>query len=82
MKNNILPTAARAHLAWADILPDGIRDDRCVRLARLHSDAVDYNKTGGAAVMARDLIPTKRPHFIERKSALSKNNYHSKKILG
>lgn len=83
MKNNILPTVARAHLAWADNLPDGIRDERCVRLARLHSDAVDYNKTGGAAVMTRDLMPSKWPHFMERKGpALAKSNYHSKKILG
>ncbi|CAI7665782.1 unnamed protein product [Penicillium manginii] len=82
MKNNILPSVARAHLAWADILPDGIRDDKCVRLARLHSDAVDYNKTGGAAVMTRDLVPLRWPHFMDRKSNLSKRDYHSTKILG
>ncbi|CAI7574454.1 unnamed protein product [Penicillium pancosmium] len=82
MKNNILPSIARAHLAWADQLPDGIRDDKCIRLARLHSDAVDYNKTGGAAVMTRDLVPSRWPHFMERRGALSKKDYHSKKILG
>lgn len=82
MKNDILPKIATAHMAWADSLSEGIRDDKCLRLARLHSDAVDYNKTGGAAVMTRDLEPTRWPHFMEKKFKPANKIYHSRKVLG
>ncbi|KAJ5572549.1 hypothetical protein N7450_009533 [Penicillium hetheringtonii] len=82
IKNDILPKVATAHMAWADFLPLGIRDDKCLRLARLHSDAVDYNKTGGAAVMTRDLEPRRWPHFMEKNHLHPSKTYHSNRILG
>ena len=50
-----------------------------LRLAQLHSKAVDYFKTGQAAVMSRDLRPRHWPHFMEKQRD---NVYISRKILG
>ncbi|KAJ5114750.1 RNA-directed RNA polymerase (Sad-1) [Penicillium alfredii] len=82
MKNDCLPRIAHAHMAWADSLQDGIKEEKCIRLARLHSHAVDYNKTGKVAVMTRDLNPRLWPHFMEKKHKRKEQIYHSKKILG
>ena len=82
MKNDCLPKIAHAHMAWADRLPDGVRSEKCIRLAKLHSDAVDYNKTGGHAVMHRDLSPKLWPHFMEKRFKRKECIYHSVKILG
>ena len=82
MKNDCLPRIAHAHLAWADYLEDGVEEKKCIRLAQLHSDAVDYNKTGNPANMTRDLEPRKWPHFMEKKHKRKEQIYHSKKILG
>ncbi|KAL4892921.1 RNA dependent RNA polymerase-domain-containing protein [Aspergillus ambiguus] len=79
MKNDCLPTIAHAHLAWADRLENGVDEEKCIHLAQLHSDAVDYNKNGTPAVMARSLKPRSWPHFMEKKS---ENVYTSGKILG
>jgi RNA-dependent RNA polymerase len=82
MKNDCLPKIAHAHMAWADRLTDGVRSEKCMRLAKLHSDAVDYNKTGGHAVMRRDLTPTLWPHFMEKRFKRKECIYHSRRILG
>ncbi|KAJ6117399.1 hypothetical protein N7512_007124, partial [Penicillium capsulatum] len=82
MKNDCLPRIAHAHMAQADWLRDGVLEDKCIRLARLHSDAVDYNKTGRIAVMSRDLAPRKWPHFMEKRFKREDQIYHSRKILG
>ena len=50
-----------------------------IELARRHSMAVDYAKTGIAAKLPRELVPKSRPHFMEPKR---KEPYHSKKVLG
>ncbi|KLU83276.1 RNA-dependent RNA polymerase 1 [Magnaporthiopsis poae ATCC 64411] len=77
MKNHSLPTIAHAHLAQADCL--GVKDRVCIELARLHSQAVDYPKTGILAVVPRGLMPKHYPHFMEK----AKNRtYRSGKILG
>ena len=52
-----------------------------LRLASLHSDAVDYPKSGIPATMSRDLRPKKWPHFMERKNPRD-IVYQSRKILG
>ncbi|KAL4942211.1 hypothetical protein BDV06DRAFT_235547 [Aspergillus oleicola] len=78
MKNDCLPSIAHAHLAWGDYLENGVNEAKCIELAQLHSDAVDYNKSGTPAVMKRALRPRNWPHFMERKSA----TYRSGKILG
>ena len=44
--NDALGRVATTHLVLADKLPDGVFDPKCVALASLHSDAVDFSKTG------------------------------------
>jgi RNA-dependent RNA polymerase len=53
-----------------------------LRLANLHSQAVDYVKTGHAAQMSRDLKPPKRPHFMDNTYQKKENTYISRKVLG
>jgi RNA-dependent RNA polymerase len=95
MKNDNLPVIASAHLCWADQEQTGVKSQKCkdaltqighaanisigMRLASLHSHAVDYPKNGIPAIMERDLHPIRWPHFMERKA---KGQYHSRKILG
>jgi RNA-dependent RNA polymerase len=79
MKNDRLPRIALAHLAWGDYLENGVNEAKCIQLAQLHSDAVDYNKTGNPAVLTRALQPRYWPHFMEKPARLV---YHSGKILG
>lgn len=82
IKNDSLPKIAHAHLAWSDFLMDGVESAKCIRLAQLHSNAVDYNKTGEPAYLPRDLRPRKWPHFMEKNYKPKDHIYHSKKILG
>lgn len=82
MKNDRLPQIAHAHLAYADYLDDGVNDERCIKLAALHSAAVDYNKSGIPAQMTKNLIPRKWPHFMEKKYKPKEAQYTSEKILG
>ncbi|KAH8907794.1 RdRP-domain-containing protein [Coniochaeta sp. PMI_546] len=77
MKNNSLPIIAQAHLAHADFRDSGAKDPRCVELAKLHSKAVDYVKTGVPAEMEKKLKPRTYPHFMEKR-----NSHRSFKILG
>jgi RNA-dependent RNA polymerase len=49
-------------------------------LAQLHSQAVDFNKSGVPAVMPHNLRPRSWPHFMEKRYA--KSQYRSEKILG
>ncbi|TID17510.1 RdRP-domain-containing protein [Venturia nashicola] len=80
MKNDNLGQIAHAHLAQADNQEFGVKDDKCLALAQLHSQAVDFNKSGVPAKMPQDLRPKTWPHFMEKKHA--KGQYHSEKILG
>jgi hypothetical protein len=50
-----------------------------LRLAGLHSHAVDYPKSGIPAIMSKNLAPKIWPHFMERKQ---KKSYNSTGILG
>ena len=43
---------------------------------------MDYTKSGVPARMARDLHPSKWPHFMESKYRPKENVYHSTKVLG
>ncbi|KAI1815431.1 RNA dependent RNA polymerase-domain-containing protein [Poronia punctata] len=78
MKNDSLCTIAHAHLAQSDCLADGPKDPKCVELAHLHSNAVDYPKSGQPAHLRENLRPKSFPHFMEKPG----RSYHSKKILG
>lgn len=82
MKNDALPTIAHAHLALSDYMDRGVEDDRCLRLADLHSKAVDYVKTGVPAIMEKKLRPHQWPHFMEKKFKPKDAQYKSTKILG
>ncbi|KAJ4286996.1 hypothetical protein N0V90_012877 [Kalmusia sp. IMI 367209] len=82
MKNDTLGRIATAHLAQADASKNGVRDYKCLELAKLHSQAVDYSKSGIPAIMPPELRPQKRPHFQKRKQQADHKFYRSQKILG
>ncbi|KAM3449446.1 hypothetical protein MY3296_006911 [Beauveria thailandica] len=46
MRTDVLGLIANRHLMYADIQPAGSDDPICIKLAELHSTAVDYSKTG------------------------------------
>ncbi|KAL7796485.1 RNA dependent RNA polymerase domain-containing protein [Trichoderma ceciliae] len=76
MKNDVLPLIATAHLALAD--HSGPKTSICLHLAELHSQAVDYPKTGEPAEWnAAAHNPQQWPHFMEKR-----HSYKSKKALG
>lgn len=50
-----------------------------LELAKLHSTAVDYVKTGVPAAWSRNMEPRKWPHFMEKNP---KTTYHSTSALG
>ncbi|CAK7271078.1 hypothetical protein SEPCBS119000_004416 [Sporothrix epigloea] len=79
MKHDTLPYIAISHRAYADQLEDGAMDMRCLELAQLHSQAVDYAKTGVPALMPHRLSPKEWPHWMER---TFKRTYHSRTALG
>lgn len=70
---------ANAHLATADIAANGARDGKCILLAQLHSEAVDFSKSGKPALMTEDLRVNIFPDFMQKKD---KESYPSKKVLG
>ncbi|KAI1123916.1 RNA dependent RNA polymerase-domain-containing protein [Nemania abortiva] len=78
MKNDALSTIALAHLAQADRLEGGPKNPLCVELAQLHSNAVDYPKSGQPAHLKASLRPKEYPHFMEKPG----RSYHSRKVLG
>ncbi|KAL8939332.1 MAG: hypothetical protein Q9216_003425 [Gyalolechia sp. 2 TL-2023] len=82
MKNDNLSTIAVAHLALADFMDEGVKSAKCLKLAELHSSAVDYLKSGIPARMTRDLKPAKWPHFMEKPNKPRESIYHSRKVLG
>ncbi|KKA27940.1 hypothetical protein TD95_001211 [Thielaviopsis punctulata] len=77
LRGDILPVIAHAHLAWADAC--GAKSNNCLKLAQLHSKAVDYAKSGEPADMPPSLHPKKWPHFMEKKRGAS---YRSTRPLG
>jgi len=70
---------ANAHLALSDRLEKGPRDLKCLKLAKLHSDAVDFPKTGIPAEITPDLKPKMYPDFMEKPADKS---YRSKNVIG
>ncbi|KAK8016274.1 hypothetical protein PG993_014463 [Apiospora rasikravindrae] len=79
IKNDSLGAIAHAHVAMADRLPNGPKSDACIELAKLHSNAVDYVKTGRKAHLNSKLRPKSWPHFMGKPE---KKSYKSNKILG
>ncbi|KAL1895445.1 hypothetical protein Sste5346_005251 [Sporothrix stenoceras] len=66
MKHDTLPRIAMSHRAYADQLEGAAMNPRCLELAQLHSQAVDYAKTGVPALMPHRLSPKKWPHWMGR----------------
>ncbi|KAJ3415612.1 hypothetical protein HDV05_004488 [Chytridiales sp. JEL 0842] len=79
MQQNNLGQIANAWKVWADYSDEGALDSRCIRLAELHSWAVDFPKKGIPAIMDKDLRPTVYPDFMEKGDRPS---YSSKKAVG
>ncbi|OJD33937.1 rna-directed rna polymerase (sad-1) [Diplodia corticola] len=79
IKNDSLGQIANSHLAMADFEDEGVRSDKCLELAQLHSIAVDYPKSGVPAQMAKDNRPKRYPHFMEKHPD---RTYFSRRILG
>ncbi|KAF9423615.1 hypothetical protein BGZ94_008244 [Podila epigama] len=77
--SNNLGVIANAHLALSDSLDEGPFHGKCLRLAKLHSDAVDFPKSGKPAEMTHDLRPKKYPDFMEKHPD---KTYQSKRVLG
>ncbi|KAG0375659.1 hypothetical protein BGX24_008794 [Mortierella sp. AD032] len=70
---------ANAHLALSDQLQGGPKHQKCIRLAQLHSDAVDFPKSGKPAEITPDLRPKKYPDFMEKSAD---RTYTSHRVLG
>ncbi|KAF9547522.1 hypothetical protein EC957_008359 [Mortierella hygrophila] len=70
---------ANAHLAQSDWLNEGPKHQKCLRLAQLHSDAVDFPKSGKPAEITPDLRPKKYPDFMEK---APDRTYKSKRVIG
>ncbi|KAK9108004.1 hypothetical protein Syun_024015 [Stephania yunnanensis] len=79
MINDTLGQISIAHLIHADRSPERARSPECIRLANLHSMAVDFAKTGAPAEMPRVLRPKEYPDFMEREN---KGSYQSTGVLG
>nr|POE90232.1 rna-dependent rna polymerase 1 [Quercus suber] len=82
MKHSNLPRIAVAHRYWADWEEESVKTDKCLRLAALHSQAVDYAKTGVPAEFPKNLRVSRWPHWSERMHVSSRSIYHSRKVLG
>ncbi|KAG8901071.1 hypothetical protein FRC00_009255 [Tulasnella sp. 408] len=72
------------HLRLADQRPEGVLDKDCLRYAKLHSDAVDYPKTGKAVTIDGMPKPSYIPDWYCPESSDPKNGdyYESDRALG
>ncbi|CAD8125247.1 unnamed protein product [Paramecium sonneborni] len=75
---DVLGKIDNSHLAFADSSIDYAKDSKCLRLAELHSTAVDYVKHGNKVYIPQDLISKRWPDFMEKDSIV----YESQSILG
>jgi RNA-dependent RNA polymerase len=76
LKNDMLGQIANNHLAWTDLKSPFSYE--CSELARLHSVAVDFAKTGVPADLPMGLRAFKWPDFMGKPD----HSYESKKVLG
>ncbi|CAI2166599.1 4586_t:CDS:2 [Funneliformis geosporum] len=78
MLNNRLGQIANLHSVFADFTAEGVKSNECIKLAEMHSNAVDFNKTGYPVLNA---LPTMKeyPDFMENQF---KESYESNKVLG
>ncbi|KAL7943797.1 RdRP domain-containing protein [Trichoderma barbatum] len=65
METDILGVIANRHQICADDKDEGTVDQECIKLAELHSTAVDYSKTGiPVAIQMLPKAPRMRPDFL------------------
>jgi RNA-dependent RNA polymerase len=77
--NDSLGIIANAHTAFADKEPLKAFSDPCIELAKKFSTAVDFPKTGVAAVIPQHLYVKEYPDFMEKPD---KPTYESKNVIG
>ncbi|KAK8684611.1 hypothetical protein V6N13_040630 [Hibiscus sabdariffa] len=70
---------SNAHLVFADIEIDKAMSPPCLELAKLHSIAVDFPKTGVPAAIPQALRVKEFPDFMEKPD---KPSYQSHSVLG
>src|SRR6218665_1924242 len=72
-----LGVIANAHLVHAD--SKDIHCDQCVQIAKIHSDAVDFPKTGHKQRLPADLRPASYPDYMMK---TDKPSYISDTVIG
>ncbi|KAK4685416.1 RNA-dependent RNA polymerase, partial [Tremellales sp. Uapishka_1] len=77
--NDVLGQVDNNHLALCDSSVHGPFDPRCMKLSEIHSTAVDFAKTGQAAILDPELRPKDWPDFMDKDEEIS---YRSDKVLG
>ncbi|CAK68074.1 unnamed protein product (macronuclear) [Paramecium tetraurelia] len=68
-----------SHLAWADKSDKKANDPNCLELAELHSDAVDFVKTGKQVFLDVKLLSKIFPDYMEKEQSVT---YESQTIIG
>ncbi|KAG6670426.1 hypothetical protein I3843_Q065700 [Carya illinoinensis] len=77
--NDNLGIIDNAHIVFADSKPLKAMSPECLQLARLHSIAVDFPKTGNVAEVPPELRPKEYPDFMEKPD---KKGYISTSVIG
>ncbi|XP_061994386.1 probable RNA-dependent RNA polymerase 1 [Rosa rugosa] len=77
--NDSLGRIANAHTVFADRERDKAMSRPCIELAKLHSIAVDFPKTGVPAVRPEELYVKEYPDFMEK---TDKSTYLSSNVIG
>jgi len=80
MFNDNLGKIATSHMVHADFSSEGARCEECLKLAQLHSTAVDFIKTGIPATLPKELLSSQIPSFMS--NTRFKSTYKSTKVLG
>lgn len=83
IRNDNLGLIAVAHKIHADLNANGVLSDKCIELAKLHTLAVDFPKTGVPAHFDPQRYRTpQRPDFLCSRGGRAENSYVSQKALG
>lgn len=77
--NENLGAICNAHVVHADLSDDGALDEKCITLAELAAQAVDFPKTGKIVTMPANLKPKQYPDYMGKEEF---QTYRSQKILG
>ncbi|XP_061989253.1 probable RNA-dependent RNA polymerase 1 [Rosa rugosa] len=77
--NCSLGIISNAHLVFADRKPKKAMTDECIKLAKLHSHAVDSPKTGVLVKVPHRLRVQEYPDFMEKSD---RQTYESKSVIG